>query len=232
MIKIDDDFEDIIEDVNLSLELINFNDKYDNIGYEKEKSDVDYIIKGIIFFKYLESDDYCDKNHYFDSMLYNALMSLYSVYNHSAHIFYFFYRSYIENLIRVILELDNESEKGVMSLFKSFKNLHSTDDWNDLYNYLESEYGTASCYIHSNVKANIKISTYLREILENENMSVIDRASCINNLKNMINKSILIFIENDYLRVSRGFNRRQKRLKFLIGDENNKIYKDKVHLLS
>lgn len=117
------------------------------------------ITKYIIFMKAFSENG--KKGYYKNFMIYDLLMLMHSLTQNSVRNFYQTYRSFIENFIRVVINLDDNDETGVRKLFEELnKKFNSSSEVKEIIDYFNGEYSKACRFVHSNPKANISVYTY------------------------------------------------------------------------
>ncbi|MPU14885.1 hypothetical protein FGL68_06725 [Acinetobacter baumannii] len=198
---------------------------YSNKELPKE-NDVISIIKKIIFMKILNYDK--KPEHYRKCIIYDMLMLMHSLTQNSIINFYFLYRAYIENFLRVSLNLGDNDETGVRNLFVEFENKYNSKELEAFINYIKGEYGKGCNYVHSNIKSMKTVHLYYKEIIETDEMDDKNLIHLIQKLNTLLDKCVEFMILTQVEEIENVFYRKSEQLKFLIGNKNYKIYKDNL----
>lgn len=178
------------------------------------------IFKSIIFFKQIELS--LGQSHYSKLMISDALFLIHSFSLKSSKIFYVYYRSFIENCIRFILEYNDNNDTGVRNMFNELNLKCSTKQQKDLCNFIWSEYCNSCKYVHSNIKANnMDIYEYFKDITEKNSFSTKETKLLLNKLITYINKyiALLCSIHNSW--IDEAFFRKKTFLIYLIGKKKH-----------
>lgn len=177
------------------------------------------ITKRILFLKCFYY--YKGNGHYRDCMTYDLLMLMHSLTQESVRNVYGYYRSYIENFLRVSLNLEDEDCTGVRNLFNNFKsefNYFEDDNIKILVDYLEGKYSICSQFTHSNHSANMNIYTYYTEIIENDEIKEDKLKKLIDEILTLIDKIIKFVVYCFPSKIDGAFFRKKQELKYLIGN--------------
>lgn len=208
-------------EINKFLDRLNI-DKLPNLS----KTDFKTLAKITLFFKELVDGD--RKTYYSSFMIYDMIMVIYLLTLNSEREIYNTYRSLIENFIRYELQLSDNDDTGVYKLFKLFKDKFKQFNATKILDVIDSEYNKCCQYVHSNIKAQIKLESYLDDIIKHQHISD-ERRKCIINevinfYKNMVTLSCYINNNN----INRIFYRNNQKLKLLIEDDNYDIIRKKL----
>lgn len=179
------------------------------------------IIKKTLFLKKILEESDSDSTHYKKSCIFDLLYIFKALFNKDKREFYFYYRSYLENYVRIILKLDDNNDTGVLKLFKEFK---KTLENNFLYDYFEEEYTYSCNFVHSNIKAGIDIKTYYNEII-NEKATADEMEKMLSRLNKVLKNSIDIIIEKDCKLIENSFYRKEELVSFLLEEDLKEKYK-------
>jgi len=178
----------------------------------------------IIFFKYYGNS--LSNTHYLNSLIQDALAIIDSLSQKSERYYHFILRSYVENFMRVLLALENEDSMGVMKLFKNSKKL--LDKYTGasvIFEQFEKQYDECCLFVHSNIKANIEISVFLKMIIERndfgENLKV---NSSLKKFESILSNSIKLLLICRSETIDNSFYRNKDILKKLITEENYTIF--------
>lgn len=201
--------------------------EYVNLLYQfKElpfKNDVICIAKHIIFLKKIS--EYGGNRHYKNSMIYDSLSIMHSLTQNSVRNFYQIYRSFIENFIRSVLDLDDNDNTGVRNLFRLINSkFASSSNSSAIINYINSEYTKCCNFVHSNIKANANVYTYYCDIVKNDEMNDICLKSLISYVLNFFEKITLFIIYEFPNIIDTMFNRKKQELRYLIGHATYAIF--------
>lgn len=200
------------DDVDQFLLLIN---REKNLG---NCNDLKYISKGIIFQKSFFVSN-CERNkHYKEFLIYDLLLIMRMLTQNSVLNFYNAYRSYIENFIRSILDIEDDDETGVNALFRRFKEITKDNPYmKEVADFIDGEYSKACDYIHSNIRAEMEIHLYYIDIVKSDEMNETKINKFIGMIKTLLvmtNRLVLIMF---HLKVESIYYRKYEELEYLIG---------------
>ncbi|WP_144467330.1 hypothetical protein [Bacillus toyonensis] len=191
------------------------------------KNEIKSIAKYIIFLKeYAENHD---KKHYKQYMIFDLLTVMHSLTQTSKRHVYYNLRSFIENVVRTILDFADDDETGVRKLFEAIeKKYEKSANILSIVEFLNGEYGKYCDYVHSNQKAGVTIHLYYTEILSNDDLNEHTLRSIIRNLLTMLQKvtELFLYIEADFIEGI--FHRRKQELNYLIGANRFQLFKDTI----
>lgn len=181
------------------------------------------ILKKVIFIKNFVDNFDIENRHYKKYVIYDILMMFYSIKQNSIRNYYNYFRSFIENFMRVNLKLNDSDETSVNNIYKRFNKLDKSDD-KGLSNFLEEKYSYACNYVHSNIKANVNIYEYYKDIIESDEFNEVLVTKIFIELDELLDRCItfLIFIYTN--EVDSNYYRKKKELKYIIGEGNFDLF--------
>ncbi|WP_346867124.1 MULTISPECIES: hypothetical protein [unclassified Clostridium] len=208
------------DDINQFISLLN---KDKTLPDEKE---LKYISKGILFQKNFFIINSKHNIHYKNFMIYDLLLMMHTLTQNSVLNFYNAYRSYIENFIRSFLDIKDNDETGVNALFKMFKEkTKDNQNMKEVADFIDGEYSKSCDYIHSNIRAKMKIHLYYMDIVKSDEMNDAKISKFIGMVKTLLvmtNRLVLIMFP---LKVEAIYYRKYEELEYLIGSKMFKKYK-------
>lgn len=194
------------------------------------ENDLIYVIKLILFNKQLFIKGDSTNKYYKDHMIYDLLMIIHSLTNNSVINFYQLYRSYIENFIRAMLDLKDNDETGVNALFKLFEDKYGINRNNqEFIAYIKGEYSKACDYVHSNLRSNVSVYLYYKDILDSDEMNEKNLKKLILKIKTLLMKIVKFNIDVDTYSIDSLYYRQYIKLEFLIGSNLYKHFKNKIN---
>lgn len=186
-------------------------------------SDIRGITKRIIFLKTVALNQ--SHRHYPKFMIYDLLSIIHALTQNSTRNIYNLYRSFIENFIRFILELDDNDNTGVRKLFLSLKDKFSiTPETIEIINYIDGEYSLCCNFVHSNIEADLSVFEYYKDILESDEMNNKKLTRIIKRILKFLQKATLLLIYISPEALDGGFHRNKQKMKFLIGDKDYSVF--------
>ncbi|WP_336863862.1 hypothetical protein [Peribacillus frigoritolerans] len=210
-IKKYDTFPELKEEINKYTELLLLQRELPKVNELKA------ITKYIIFIKTIIT--HTGHSHYKDSLIFDILSAMHSLTGHSIRQFHYIFRSFIENYVRSMLNLDDNDETGVNQLFRMMdERFGSSSNKSDLLDFISGEYGKSCMYVHSNLKAKTNIQLYYVEIIEKDDFDVKTLSSTINKILITLKKMTELLIYSYPSIVENAFYRRKQQLCFLIGE--------------
>ena len=202
---------------------------YNKIEYSKEvdkftaqikikDNNIKSIVKSMIFFKKIFQNEVNGFYHYKEAFINDMLHLLYSIELKSRRMYYVSFRSLIENLLRILLELPDNDETGVRNLFCS-----STQKFERKFiQYLNGEYGKCCNFIHSNIKSDVKLCQYYDDVTRVMNNK--ELTSTVLNIVSFYNECKKFFANYKYEDIYNEFFNQNEVLKFLLGEKFYTIY--------
>lgn len=209
--------KDLKEEIQNFIHMIDVNKDLENIN------DIRGMTKRIIFLKTITLNQ--ANNHYPKCMVYDLLSIVHALTQSSTRNVYNLYRSFIENFIRVVLELDDNDNTGVRNLFTSLKNKFSiSPETIEIINYIEGEYSLCCNFVHSNVQARLSVFEYYKDILESDEMNSKKLTQIIKKILKFLQKATLFLIYISPESLDGAFHRNKQKMKFLIGDKDYSVF--------
>lgn len=203
-----------------------------NVNNEFEQSTINtlrVIIKYIIFFKVMI--DLSKNGHYDKSMFSDLMLLMNSLSKKSNKVFYTIYRSFIENYIRFILELNDKDNTGIRKLFKILKSKYCFNEYKNSIDFIEGEYGKCCNFVHSNIKANQKMYEYYNDLIEDDKIRNSDIKKVCLIISEFLKKSIHFLIEIKADKVDEAFYKKKQLLKYLISENDYNLFAKKINLI-
>ncbi|MGO4790396.1 hypothetical protein AB4124_23565 [Paenibacillus sp. 2KB_20] len=183
------------------------------------------VIKKIIFIK-LFVDNH-NPTHYPKSMIFDILSALNSLKEHKQRYYHFNIRSFIENILRTILLLDDSDRTGVNELFRQSRSAcNEKDEEIEIINLLESKYTISNNYVHSNLMAGIEIHQFYKKIKEETMQSEITE-DCFDQMCVLLTRVSELLIRRFSNEVEHIFFRKKATLSFLLNDELSRLQAEK-----
>lgn len=217
-----DDFNEIKKDIENFLCMLQSHKKLPC------NNEIKCIIKYILFLKkYIENDHI---RYYKDYMIYDSLMLIQALTQNSKRIFFNIYRSFIENFVRSVLELEDYDRTGVRKLFEKFKELGENKTTKDIIYFIEGQYSEGCDFVHSNIRAGINIFTYYSDIVLSDEMNDEQIRNLIMKVLTLLKKMITLIIYTNSSKVGCIFYRNKQKLKFLIGEKNFNIFEKQLSI--
>ncbi len=154
------------------------------------------------------------ESHFREVMIDDMLFLMLSIQKKELRLFYYVYRSLIENLHRVILRYENEDNTGVRKTFENAKIKYPNSDFFD---YLNGEYSKCCNSVHSNINSDVDIHKYYDEIENVELMNDVKQKQLIDEITTFYKKCLKFFVINEYEMIYERFNNNNEVLVYLIG---------------
>lgn len=170
--------------------------------------------------------------HYKNFMIYDVLMLMHSLTQNSVRNFFNTYRSFIENFIRTMLELNDNDETGVRELFKRLRDFETNEKIKEIIDFIEGEYSKGCEFVHSNINADMPVFTYYSDIIKTDEMNERKVTQLVMKVLTLMKKITLFIIYIYSNRIEGIFYRRKQELRFLIGDKNYTIFEKELNIAS
>lgn len=222
MISKYDDFNETKQDIEKFLYILQSHKKLPCTN------EIKCIAKNILFLKeYIENDNI---RYYKDYMIYDSLMLIHSLTQNSKKVFFNIYRSFIENFVRSILELEDDDRTGVRKLFENFKKLGEDKTTNEIIYFIEGQYSEGCDFVHSNIRAGINVFTYYSDIVSSDEMNDKQIRDLIMRVLTLFKKIVELIIYTNSSKIDSIFYRNKQKLKFLIGEKNFNIFEKQLSI--
>lgn len=179
------------------------------------------VTKYILFIKQIQ--EYKSDKYYGKCMICDLLLLMHATTQTSIKNFYSQYRSFIENYIRFILDINDTDETGVRNLFSLLDTLCVTEKEREIKNYIEGEYGKCCEYVHSNINANINLYAYYEDIIRQDEVNLEVRQRLIKIVLSNLKQLSELLIRTRTYWVDTSFYRDKQKLKYLISEN---LYND------
>lgn len=184
-----------------------------------KENELIYIAKLIIFNKSIFVVNDRGNTHYRNYMIYNLLMLMHSLTKDSKINFYQLYRSLIENILRVMLNLEDRDETGVNELFRRFSEKYECNEiGKEFTNFIKGEYSEACNYVHSNIRADVDVYLFYSEILASDEMDDKNIIKLIFIIKTFLFKFAEFIVNVEPTKIEATYYRKNEELKHLIGE--------------
>lgn len=167
-----------------------------------------------------------DNNHYLNSLVQDALAVVDSFSKRSERYYNFILRSYIENFLRLLLELEDNDAMGIMKLFgKCSKLIKKVDGAIPIFEKIENQYGDCCLFVHSNINASTEVNVYLKKVLQRNDFEESSKInSHLKQFESLLDNSIKLIILCKSASVDNTFYRKKDILKKLISTENYNLF--------
>jgi hypothetical protein len=157
-------------------------------------------------------------SHYKNSMIFDIISAVHSLTGVSIRNFHYIYRSFIENYLRSMLDLEDNDETGVNQLFRLSMERYGNTEWKHLLDFITSEYSKSCLYVHSNAKAKANVHLYYIDIITNDEFNKKTLSSTINKILSALKIMLELLIVSSPHIVENAFYRNKQRLRYLIGE--------------
>lgn len=193
-----------------------------------DKNTLMQIANNIIFLKNFGNS--LKQTHYLDSLIQDSLSIIDSFSHKSERYYYFILRSFIENFLRVLLNLEDNDSTGIMKLFRSSKKtLEKFESAFEIFENIETQYDRCCLFVHSNIKANTEISIYFSKILERNDFNDINKInSTLKQFGFLLEDIIKILIIRHYETIDSSFYRNKVLLRQILSNENYTNFRLKI----
>ncbi|MDU2121361.1 MAG: hypothetical protein E7E64_02360 [Clostridium celatum] len=184
-----------------------------------KENELIYITKLILFNKSIFVVNDRENTHYKNYMVYNVLMLMHSLTKDSKINFYQLYRSLIENILRIMLNLEDRDETGVNELFRRFSEKYECNEiGKEFTNFIKGEYSEACNYVHSNIRAGVDVYLFYSEILASDEMDNQNIIKLIFIMKTFLFKFTKFIVNVEPTKIEATYYRKHEELKHLIGE--------------
>lgn len=191
---------------------------------------IKFITKKLLFYKKIYEENQTD--NYFNTIIYSLLKCINLLFSDSwtVECFNMYNRMFIEHFIKMLINIEPTPWKSIENIILELVRKNTTpQNIIENLNYLKSIYKNQSCGIHGGKSIHEDIKFYYTEIKDNSIIEYKNGTKIIKDMMTVLNKSINLIIYFRLDTISKTFNGRMPELKFLIGDEKYKIYRDKIY---
>lgn len=189
---------------------------------EADFTDLCYFIHKIMLLKIITQDDQLKSNRFLQGMIYDALFALKELKNNERY-FYFNIRSLIENLMRFVVRLPNDSSLGVTRLEKSFREYSLVH-----HERLSLIYGESCNFVHNNQASGLDLEINYQEVKSLVHIEGGKQQNCIKLLKDIADVIAESLVKHFTQNITNAFPMNIADLYYLLGNEYSKSLK---HLL-
>jgi len=211
IVKQYDDLKEIKEEIN------RFTDMLDSQKRLPKKNEIKAISKHIILMKAITN--YMCNSHYQKCLIFDVLSTMHSLTQQSIRQFHYVFRSFIENYVRCMLNIDDTDDTGVNQLFSLIND--KFNEHTDLIGFIYSKYSKSCLYVHSNKKSNSLVHLHYSEILHNDDFNEKTLKTTIDEVLLTLKKMVELLVSTYPNVIENSFYRRKQELEYLIG---NKLY--------
>lgn len=194
------------EDIKQYVTMLNIDEIY--------TSKLTSIIKSMQFFNIIYTDK-CNCGHYKNMFKMGLIETLHTLTLNSKRMFYFCYRSLIENFVRICLIYDDKNETGIRNMLIEFREKFFDEE--KFINYVEGEYGKCCEVVHSNIKSNTYIVKTYQEMLMNDDLCKNEINHILNQYNKFLSECKKFIIKNNIKLIEMKFYNQNEVLFYLIG---------------
>ncbi len=187
------------------------------------ESDLVCILKGMAFIKKVYAFPERNNEHYYNCLITDMLGIIHAFSKSSLRVYYTFFRSIIENLVRVILKYENTNATGVRNMFAELRDKYN-QNCKEFIDYIEGEYGKCCEVIHSNQRADLTMYKYYEEIINEDELDIRKIRSLFKQLVRFYDFCKQFMIKENCEQVSEAFHNQKEVLKYLLGQRNYDEY--------
>ncbi|CUO13287.1 hypothetical protein EAI89_19110 [Eubacterium sp. am_0171] len=202
------------EDINQFISFVKMEDVSD--------TDLACIAKGILFIKKAYAFPEKKQEHYYNCLVTDMISLMDSFKKSSLRVYYTFFRSVIENFVRVVLRYENINATGVRNMFTELRNRYTYSK--EFIDYVEGEYGKCCEVIHSNYNADLKMYQYYEEIVKSDELSMENKVMLIKQLVTFYKSCKKFIVNNECMQISSAFHNQKEVLYYLLGKKLYEVY--------
>lgn len=212
----------IKETIDVKSEIAKFVSSEFDILDETEKNNLKFILKKLVFMKYLARQGSCD---YSVSAITSDIMYLIrSIQTGEERYYYFNIRSIIEHTLRIVNSIDSTNtitNSDIMELTQEMITFKKVDI---NLNLIKDEYTKSCLFIHGNEKADMDLAVFYHHCLENKGI-IKELSTKLNVLVKLFNELFNLILIGQNNNVDTAFFARKSILKYLIGDSSYLLFK-------
>ncbi|WP_128894089.1 hypothetical protein [Longirhabdus pacifica] len=206
---------------DVKLEINTFIDlEFDNIG-ELDKNNLKFILKKVVFLKYLIRQD--AQFFLFQALSSDIIYLISSIKKGEVRYYYFNIRSIIEHSLRIINNIDSTDTITNANLIKKTQKLLDDSKAKINLDVVKNEYNTSCLYIHGNKSADLQLVKFYQNCVEQKG-PIKDLTKKLNVLIKLFKELFELLIITQCSIVDAAYHRRKSILKFLIGNESYSIF--------
>ncbi|TYR72702.1 hypothetical protein FZC79_22015 [Rossellomorea vietnamensis] len=201
---------DLKEEINSFIEL-----EFNNLD-EQEKNHLRFILKRIVFLKYLIRQN--GEDYRLNALTSDIMYLISSIKKGETRYYYFNLRSIIEQSLRLINGItskDTISNASIMEKTQELVSEHSVEINLDI---IKDEYNTSCLYVHGNEDAKMELAQFYNNCMENKPIKGLSQK--LNVLVKLIKELFDLILVSQNSIVDAAYHRRKTILKFLVGQQS------------
>ncbi|MEX2995077.1 hypothetical protein [[Clostridium] scindens] len=186
-------------------------------------NDLVSIAKCMLFIKKMYAFPETRREHYYNCLVTDMFNLIHSFNKDSLRVYYTFFRSTIENLVRVVLGYENTNATGVRNMFKELRDRYEKAE-KEFIDYLEGEYGKCCEVIHSNYNVNLTMYQYYEGIKKTDEL---DKEQLLKLSKQLVTFYRLckqFLVKCNHEQINDVFHNQKEVLGFLLGKKDYECY--------
>lgn len=211
----------IKEIIDVKSEITKFVSFEFDILRELEKNNLKFILKKLVFMKYLARQVSWD--YRVNAISSDIMYLIRSIQTGEERYYYFNLRSIIEHILRIVNDIDSTNtitNSDIMELTQELITLKKADINLAL---IKDEYTKSCLFIHGSEKAGMDLAVFYQNCLEEKGM-IKDVSVKLNVLVKLLNELFNLILISQNSNIDAAFFGRKTVLKYLIGDSSYSIF--------
>lgn len=188
---------------------------------EEEKNNLRFVLKKIVFLKYLIRQSEGDFR--FLALTSDIMYLISSIKKGETRYYYFNLRSIIEQALRIINNIDSTDTISNSSVIDKTKELIEVNRVAINLDVIKDEYNTSCLYVHGNENAKMQLAEFFQNCFESNNQ-IENLTQKLRVLVKLINSLINLILVSQNFIVDAAYHRRKSILKFLLGEQSYLIF--------
>ncbi|WP_088052527.1 hypothetical protein [Virgibacillus dakarensis] len=188
-----------------------------NILDELERNNLRFVLKKLVFLKYLVRQS--DGDFRYQALISDIMYLISSIKKGETRYYYFNLRSIIEQALRIINNINSTDTITNSDIMEKTKELIEANKLVINLDIIKDEYKTSCLYVHGSENANMNLAEFYDSCINHNNQleNIHQKLTVLIKLLKKLFDLILI-IQNPI--VDAAFHRRKSILKFLVGDQS------------
>ncbi|MBT2644758.1 hypothetical protein J7I80_21295 [Bacillus sp. ISL-41] len=205
------------EIIDTKAEINSFVEKEFNELNELEKNNLKFVLKKVVFLKYLIRQS--GKDFRYQALTSDIMYLIRSIKKGEERYYYFNLRSIIEQSLRIINNIestDTISNSDIMEITKALIEEKKVGINLDI---IKDEYHTCCLYVHGNENADMELAEFYQNCIDN-NILIKNLPRKLSVLVKLLKEIFDLIIISQNAVVDAAYHRRKSILKFLAGDQS------------
>jgi hypothetical protein len=203
--------------IDIKSEINSFIELEFNMLDELEKNSLRFVLKKVVFLKYLIRQ--LGGDFRFQALTSDIMYLISSIKKGETRYYYFNLRSIIEQALRIINNIDSTDTITNSSIMEKTQELLDINKVVINLDVIKNEYSTSCLYVHGNENANMELAEFYQNCIEHNNQ-IENLSQKLKVLVKLLKELFDLILISQNSIVDAAYHRRKSILKFLVGDQS------------